>query len=111
MKYCMECGTKVEGSLGQPAKFCANCGTSIGGTASVPRRTTEETSKINVPEIKPEEAFEIEGGDPDVVSFKFENLLGTSDKQSKGAKLRREGGAKDINALKARMKSKEAIDA
>ena len=108
MKYCMECGSKIEASGGRMPKFCMECGESLDA------QTTPSHSKTkDVPESIPvnaDDIFQIEGSDKDPESsiFTFEDVLKS---KTSGSQLNRPKGSKNIDDLKQRMRNRDSQDA
>ena len=108
MKYCMECGSKIESSGGKMPKFCMECGESLDGESKSTSGQGENISECS--SVEPDDMFEIEGSsqDPDSSVFTFEKVLGSKEHKTN---LNRPKGSKDIKDLKNRLTNRESIDA
>ena len=108
MKYCTECGQKVEGANGMPPKFCSNCAHPLGGVAKATAKPSSVDDDVILPSNIP--SLELEVGslsDPDSPSFKAESIMGT---QAKASRLNR-GAGETLDSYKSRMQSRTPIDA
>lgn len=110
MKYCTDCGQKIEPIGGMPPKFCPHCGTPTNGVKAPTQKEATGREDTSISFKADLDMFEIEGSkkDSDAAVFKFEDIVGS---QSEKRHLHREKGIASIDQFKARMTSKNPIDA
>jgi hypothetical protein len=106
MKFCTDCGSKVNPSNGTYPKFCAECGNAFG-VKNIKKVVYEEPEEIDEMSLQ---SLDFSFSSEEESILKIENLMGSSE-NSDSKKLNRAKSFASIEELRTRMKQNSVDEA